>query len=549
MSGSEACFPDEAFLHERTRSALVLVIPLLYLTATLFDSSQMAVWGLQVDPESAYTMNGLVAAAGYGSLKFDHPGTTTTLLVEIVVRLWALVIRPADIVEFALRNYDTITYVARSCEAVILTVALVVGGLMVGRVTRSTIAAMLFQTGVFVHPDTFHFEMTLVPESLMASCAILGMATVIRAALGKDAPPVRLGIASGLIFALGFSSKYLYLVHALLSVAFLRNMRAFRAAITVGLFGFVLFNLVFNPGTITRGFGWLVQIATHRGYYGGGEVGFADPAQFWSNMASLIADQTLVFAIFVGGAFVASVHAVRHRSWTDPVDLTLLAAFAAFVLQLIAASKHFGFHYMMATWVLVGGILVLVVVQVRRLVPAIPPTVLAVLSGAACLLMIAQTMTGVRRIEAEWWALDEIGAKLSRAVETAGPACANVSSMFVRAPENDKNHGFDMTVELWGDEAMKQRFASAYERGFSVPLLDHNPYTHVVKRNFRPTTYAQLAADFPCIIVRSKAVLVEETGNGLLSLSPEHCQVEDIHLYTVGIPCAKVRDAYLGRSS
>jgi len=548
MSGNAACFPDEGFLHERTRLALVLVIPLLCLATTLYDSSQMAVWGLQVDPESAYTMNGLVAAAGYGSMKYDHPGTTTTLLVEGIVRLWALVVRPSDVVEFGLRNYDTINYVARSCEALILTAALIVGGLMVQRVTGSAIAAMLFQTGVFVHRDTIHFEMVLAPESLMVSCAMLGMATVIRAALNKDPPSVRLGIVSGVIFALGFSSKYLYLVHAVMSVAFLRNMRAFRAAVTVGLFGFVLFNLAFNPGTITRGFGWLVQIATHQGYYGSGEAGFADPTQFWLNMASLIADQPLAFSIFLGGAFVATVHAVWRRSWTDPVDLTLLAAFLAFVLQLVAASKHFGFHYMMATWVLVGGILVLIVVRVRRLVPAIPPTVLAIASGAACLLMMAQTMSGVRQIEAEWLALDEIGAKLSRSVVTAGPACANVSSMFVRAPENDKNHGFDMTVELWGDEAMKQRFATAYERGYSVPLLDHDPYTHVVKRNFRPITYAQLAPDFPCIIVRSKVVLNQETDNGLLALSPEHCEVEDIHLYTVGIACTKVRDAYLARS-
>ena len=383
----------------------------------------------------------------------------------------------------------------------------------------------------------------------MAAYGEVFMATVIRAALNKDPPSVRLGIVGGLIFALGFSSKYLYLVHAVMGVAFLRNMRAFRTAVTVGLLGFVLFNLAFNPGTITRGFGWLVQIATHQGYYGSGEAGFADPAQFWPNMASLIGDQPLAFAIFLGGAFVSAVHAVWRRSWTDPVDLTLFAVFLAFVLQLVAASKHFGFHYMMATWVLVGGVLVLIVVQVRRLVPAIPPTVLAIVSGAACLLMIAKTMSGVWGVEAEWLALDEMGAKLSRAVETAGPACANVSSMFVRAPENDKNHGFDMTVELWGDEALKQRFSTAYERGFSVPLLDHNPDTHVVKRNFRPTTYAKLAADFPCIIVRTKAVLDQETDNGLLALSPERCEVEDIHLYTVGIACTKVRDAYTGRPS
>src|SRR5262249_54906475 len=155
--------------------------------------------------------NGLVAAAGYGSLKFDHPGTTTTLLVEGIIRVWALIARPADIVEFGLRNYDSITYAARTCEALTLTAALIAGGLMVARVTRSAIAAMLLQIGPFVHPDTFHFEMVLIPESLMAANAIFGMAVVIKAALDRKPPSPRLGALSGLIFAFGFSSKYLYL--------------------------------------------------------------------------------------------------------------------------------------------------------------------------------------------------------------------------------------------------------------------------------------------------------------------------------------------------
>ena len=547
MKSSEAYFPDSLFLNERTRSALVLVIPLLYLAATLHDSSRMAVWGPQVDPESAYTMNGLVAAAGYGSMKFDHPGTTTTLMVEAIIRLWALIARPSDVVEFGLRNYDTITYVARTCEALVLTVALVAGGLMVGRVTRSAIAAMLFQTGVFVHADTFHFEMVLIPESLMVSCAMLGLAIVITAALGREAPSVRLGALSGLIFALGFSSKYLYLVHAAFGVAFLRNRRAVQAAFAVGLFGFVLFNLAFNPGTITRGFGWLVKVATHRGYYGEGEAGFVDAAQFWSNMANVIAAQPLAFAIFVAGALVAGAYGIRHRDWSDPVGLTLLAAFLAFVLQLVATSKHFALHYMMATWVLAGGVLVLLVVQARRLVPAMPPAVLAAVSGAACVLMVAQTLTSVWRETSAWIVRDEIGARLSRAVGTAGPACANVSTMYVRAPENNENHGFDMTVEFWGDQAIKERFAKSYEHGFSAPLLDQNIYTHVLKRNFRPITYAQLAADSPCLVVRSKVAFDEETGNGLLALNPEHCEIEDIHVYTAGIACAKIRNAYLGK--
>ncbi len=260
----------------RVRTSLILVVPLLYLAATLLYSAWQAVWGVQVDPESAYTMNGLVAAAGYGSLKFDHPGTTTTLLVELIIRGWALVARPDDIVAFGLKHYDAITYAARTCEALVLAGALLAGGLIVGRTTRSAIAAMLFQAGAFVHPDAFHFQTVLAPESLMVAIALFGMAIVLKAALDERPPATSLGVVSGLIFALGFSTKYLYLPQALFAVCLLRNRRAFVAALITGAIGFVGFSLIFNPGTITRGFGWLVQIATHKGHYGEGETGFID---------------------------------------------------------------------------------------------------------------------------------------------------------------------------------------------------------------------------------------------------------------------------------
>ena len=87
----------------------------------------------------------VLSAAGYGSMKFDHPGTTTTLLVEIIIRLWALLARPDDIVAFGLKNYDAIIYAARTCEAMILAGVLLAGGFIVGNATRSSVAAMLFQ--------------------------------------------------------------------------------------------------------------------------------------------------------------------------------------------------------------------------------------------------------------------------------------------------------------------------------------------------------------------------------------------------------------------
>lgn len=539
----DSCFPDIR-VSGRVTTLLILIVPSLYLAATLFYSAHQAVWGVQVDPESAYTMNGLVAAAGYGSLKFDHPGTTTTLLVELIIRGWALVARPDDIVAFGLKHYDAITYAARTCEALVLTGALLAGGLIVGRATRSAMAAMLFQAGAFVHPDAFHFEMVLAPESLMVAIALFGMAIVIKAALDEHPPATNLGVVSGLIFALGFSTKYLYLPQALFAVCLLRNRRAFVAAMITGAIGFIGFNLIFNPGTITRGFGWLVQIATHKGQYGEGEPGFIDFGTFWSNMREIAASAPLVLGVYVVAAGVALTWCVKNRSWRDPVSLTLGAAALIHAAHLVATSKHYALHYMLVPWVQTGGVLVLVLVQVRRLVPSLSPAALSLLAGSLCAVVSAATLIDARAVALQASASDAIGARLSRAVVAVGPACANVSGMFVRAPENDMNHGWDMTLQPWGDQAMRERISAAYAGAFTVPLLDHNTYTHVLKNNFRPYTYARLATDYPCIIVRSAVPLDAENSIGLLALNPDHCVIEGIHVYTVGLACAKVRESF-----
>jgi hypothetical protein len=523
----------------------IVAIPLLYLAATLLYSACLAPWGRQVDPESAYAMNGLVAAAGYGSMKFDHPGTTTTLLVEVIIKLWALVVHAPDIVAFGLKNYHAIIYAARTGEAIFLFGALLAGGLIVLNTTGSMVAAMLFQIGPLVHPDTFHFEMVVIPESLMVSCAILGMALVVKAALDSHPPAVGLGIASGLAFALGFSSKFLYLPLALLGVSLLRNPRAFVAALATGIIGFIGFNLTFNPGTMTRGFGWLFSIATHKGIYGHGEPGFIDLDVFLSNFGTLVAEAPLVFAVYVVAAVTSLALMIRTRSCLDPISLTSLAAFIAFVLQVIATSKHFALHYMMASWVLTGGVLVLAGLETRRLFPVVPTTAIAGLAIAVSVFLVVGTLREARRQAIEWIHLDDIGARLSRAVETAGPACANVAGPFLRAPEDDESHGYDMTMSAWGDQAMKDRFSSSYVLAFgSTPLLDYNPTYRVLSRNFRPYSFARLAAEYPCIVVRANVELDRDNSLGLLDMNPDHCVIEDIQIYTVGLSCAKIQRAF-----
>jgi hypothetical protein len=70
-------------------------------------------------------------------------------------------------------------------------------------------------------------------------------------------------------------------------------------------------------------------------------------------------------------------------------------------------------------------------------------------------------------------ALDDVGARLSRTAAQAGPACANVTAPFVRAPEVAMNHGWHMTIAAWGTQEQKDRFSDSYARAFKALLIDH----------------------------------------------------------------------------
>ena len=94
-----------------------------------------------------------------------------------------------------------------------------------------------------------------------------------------------------------------------------------------------------------------------------------------------------------------------------------------------------------------------------------------------------------------------------------------------------------------GTPAMENRFSEAYARAFEVPLLDHNFYRNLLLKNFRPYSYAQLATEFPCIVVRTSLELNAKTSSGLLELKPDHCSVDGIQIYTVGLACEKIRRA------
>jgi hypothetical protein len=305
---------------------------------------------------------------------------------------------------------------------------------------------------------------------------------------------------------------------------------------------FFLLNRILHPLVFTSGFHWMASLATHKGNYGTGEAGFIDFATFWPNMGQIILAEPVIFAVFVTGAIAALLRMARTRRYLDPISLTLIATFLAFSAQLAATSKHFALHYMLATWVLTGGALVLTATEIRRIFPGIPPNAIAAAAAAICAVLISGTLLETRTQALQWMAANAAGTRLSKAVVAAGPSCANVSSMFVRAPENDLNYGADVTLSV---QEMEDRFSEAYTRAFDVPLLDHSSYYRgALMKNFHPYSYRQLASEYPCIVVRTPQAVEAKTSLGLLELNPDRCEVAGIHVYTVGIACAKIGRAF-----
>ena len=64
-------------------------------------------------------------------------------------------------------------------------------------------------------------------------------------------------------------------------------------------------------------------------------------------------------------------------------------------------------------------------------------------------------------------------------------------------------------------------------------------------REYRATyTYKQLAAEYPCIVVRTDVALNSENSLDLFQFNPGHCVIAGIHVTTVGIACRSIAAAF-----
>ena len=107
---------------------------------------------------------------------------------------------------------------------------------------------------------------------------------------------------------------------------------------------------------------------------------------------TIITASPLITAVLLAGVLAALARMLSSGRYLDPISLTLVACFLVFAAQLVATSKHFNLHYMMASWALTGGVLVLTVIEVRRLFPNLSPRLAASVAAAVCAILLSTTL-------------------------------------------------------------------------------------------------------------------------------------------------------------
>ena len=181
------------------------------------------------------------------------------------------------------------------------------------------------------------------------------MGIVLKAALDETAADGWLGAALGLIFALGLSSKYLYLPLAIIGRVVFREAGGHPPPLGWSAsFRFFLINRILNPLVFTSGYHWLVSLATHKGIYGEGGAGLYRLQPVLAEYGEIITASPVIRGVPDRRCWRRWCER-DQRPLAGPDQLTLVACLLAFAAEMVATSKHFDLHYMMASWVLTGG--------------------------------------------------------------------------------------------------------------------------------------------------------------------------------------------------
>jgi len=330
-------------------SPFLLLIPLFiivwgFLNLYFFDPF----YAHASDPEYPYLLNGLnVALLEFSRIgHFDHPGTPFQIYCGLIIRLTHIFSGKEAIAQDVISRPEYYLS-AISFSLIILQAFLCFLIAWIGKKREiSTWKLIVLQSGVLFSLTTLWLFCRVIPERWIVVVSLLF--TIVYLLYGyKDKHPLKFAIWSGVIMGMGFATKFNFLPIILLPFLLINSSRNKLIYAISGVASFFIFLLpIIKKIGYFRDF--IVGIATHDGFYGGGEKRMFNPDSVQTSISQIL-DQSPILMLFILVIIIALIFAIicRKKHKTNRQIMFFAGMLFIIFLQIIMVVKHFKFYYLL----------------------------------------------------------------------------------------------------------------------------------------------------------------------------------------------------------
>jgi hypothetical protein len=344
---------------------LLVIFPLLlWLAGILYLHTTGSYFIKTVDPEYAYLFNGMVMADNHPDIFYaDHPGTPLVVIIAAVIRVVHVFRAGDDFLADVIKNPEI--YIKATLYVIILlsTAMLFLLGLFVYRKSKDIWLALLLQLIPFAHYLGPEVMGRLIPESLMMIVISLWMMLLISMIHNKEyrLSMYRYSLVFGLLVGFSLALKLTMLPFVIFPLIILSGWKSKLLFASMSFISFFLFAfpILFKYHTF---YTWVRNIITHTGTYGGGDRGIFHRNEFYEHLRLQFANSpNLVISMGILTVCLIVYFIIRKEGFhRDPLKVRFaLAVILVVIFQYLITSKHFAFHYMLPSLLLMVPMIIL----------------------------------------------------------------------------------------------------------------------------------------------------------------------------------------------
>jgi hypothetical protein len=330
---------------------LLLILPIAVFVLSIFvvleREPYYSCWS---DPPYCYLFNGLNIASGHFEVgQVDHPGTPLQLFAGGAIKLLHLFRSEKDIVRDVLSHPEWYLLRIGILQSFIVALCMLLSGMLMFRFMQNIFYSLLIQLTGIISFHALFFSQNLMTEFILTTTGILLAPLLVQYSFDSKEEGRSKIFPSAFIMGIMLAGKISSFPVFLLWLFIMKSSRHLAIFVSVTVLSFLLFTI---PAwhAAKEFFGFMSNISTHTGKYGGGKTGIVVWSEFFEHLKILLTDSyyfTSTFAVLTLIVLTGLIRFMQKQKFYNAShDRILVAIWLIMLLQLFIVSKHFAQHYM-----------------------------------------------------------------------------------------------------------------------------------------------------------------------------------------------------------